>query len=52
LGDKIEETVLDATGNKLKTFVYTYDAKGLKVERKTLDANGKIIAVRKYQYEK
>jgi YD repeat-containing protein len=50
LGEKIEEDYFDASDKSTKKHVYTYDGKGLKTERKTLDADGKIVSVKKYVY--
>ena len=52
IGKKIEETYYDGTGKLTKKHTYTYDTKGLKTERKTLDAEGKVIAVKKHVYIK
>ena len=43
--------VYDGNGKKIKSHMYTYDSRGLKTERKTLDAGGNVIAVRKYIYQ-
>ncbi|MBA3665570.1 MAG: hypothetical protein H0W61_15390 [Bacteroidetes bacterium] len=47
----MEEQISDASGKKIKSHYYTYDQKGLKMERKTIDASGKLISIRKYTYE-
>ncbi|MBU0764362.1 MAG: hypothetical protein KJ607_05970 [Bacteroidetes bacterium] len=47
----IKETFYNSNGNVKKTFTYTYDGKFLK-EKKRLDAQDKIVWVKRYEYVK
>lgn len=52
LGEKTEERVTDAaSGKTIKVHYYSYDSRGLKTERKTVDPTGKVLSIRKYTYE-
>lgn len=51
IGLKTEEVFLDRDIHQKKKYTYVYNAKGLKISRKTYDALNKLIATRSYFYE-
>ena len=50
-GEKTEEIQYDAKNAVLTKSVYLNNSKGLKAEKKTYDAKGKLIQIKKYNYE-
>jgi hypothetical protein len=50
LGEKTEELVTDKDGKVLKKVIYSYDARGLKADKKTYDAGNNLVSVKKYAY--
>lgn len=51
MGDKIQEVLTDEEGKVKETKVYEYDNKGLLTLRKTMNAKGETIIIKKYVYE-
>jgi YD repeat-containing protein len=50
LGEKIEEMYLDSNKKQVKKYVYTFDSKGFKTERKCYDGINTLISTKKYIY--
>lgn len=50
LSQKKEELITDKAGKQIKKFVYTYDSKGLRSEKKTFDANNTLVITKKIVY--
>jgi hypothetical protein len=50
LAQKIEERVTGKDGRQIKRFTYTYDAKGLRNEKKTYDAANVLVITKKIVY--
>jgi YD repeat-containing protein len=49
-GEKTEETFLDKDKKQFKKYVYTFDSKGFKTERKQYDGINTLVATKKYTY--
>ncbi len=49
-GEKSEEQYLDKDRKQFKKYVYSFDMKGFKLERKHYDANNVLISTKKYVY--
>jgi len=47
---KSEELVTGKDGNQIKKITYSYDAKGLRAEKKTYDANNVLVTTKKIVY--
>jgi hypothetical protein len=48
-GDKLEEVYYKG-GKKTKSHLYIYNAKGLKIEKRTLDEKGEVVSVHRFMY--
>jgi predicted mannosyl-3-phosphoglycerate phosphatase (HAD superfamily) len=48
--DKVMETEYDNTGAIYRQSVFLYNNKGFKTEKRTIDGNKKLIAIKKYIY--
>lgn len=49
-GEKTEEMFLDKDKKQFKKYVYTFDSKGFKTERKQYDGLNTLISTKKYTY--
>jgi hypothetical protein len=50
LAEKTEELVSDKDGKQIKKMIYVYNSKGLRIERKTYDANNNLAVTKKIVY--
>ncbi|PBQ33864.1 hypothetical protein CNR22_19440 [Sphingobacteriaceae bacterium] len=50
LAQKTEERVVNGGGKQIKRFVYTYNSKGLRTEKKTYDAANVLVTTKKIVY--
>lgn len=49
-GEKIEEQVFNDKNALVSKVIYVNNAQGLRLERKTLDAQGKVLQIKRYVY--
>jgi hypothetical protein len=50
-GEKTEEAIYNDENKLEKRHLYFYNAKGLKIEKRTLDSAGKIVSSHKFIYQ-
>ena len=50
-GEKISEIVTDGQAKTISRSVFVYDNNGLKIERKTYNAAGQLVMIKKFSYQ-